>query len=304
MVLTARARPEARERIPAVIHHDGTGACRSSAPRSNRSARVSRAMGRRVGVEARQHVAQRRRADRPDAGARARDAAPLPGARCGADGFRRRPVFAALHGGAGGDGGASANGSRTGRPRQANVWRPRANAHAAGSGARAPRPQRSPPRRSARRAGVQATRWRQWAGRNTLSPGPSTRSSASSSMLSRARPLTGKETHSASGWSYENLPIRRSLAVRDDPLDTDALPLQQSLDRFVGALRWKAGEDAQFRGGDGAIFVVRTRYRQWRCSTSRTGPGLRRLTICSNSSVFNWRRSMRPPLHGQAGGSV
>ncbi len=53
MVLTARARPEARELIPAVIHHDGTGRLQIVRPESDPLCHAFlRAMGRRLGVEA------------------------------------------------------------------------------------------------------------------------------------------------------------------------------------------------------------------------------------------------------------
>jgi carbamoyltransferase len=53
MVLTARARPEARELIPAVIHHDGTGRLQIVRPDADPFCHEFLvAMGRRVGVEA------------------------------------------------------------------------------------------------------------------------------------------------------------------------------------------------------------------------------------------------------------
>ncbi len=53
MVLTARARPEARELIPAVIHHDGTGRLQIVRPEADPFCHeFLLAMGRRVGVEA------------------------------------------------------------------------------------------------------------------------------------------------------------------------------------------------------------------------------------------------------------
>jgi carbamoyltransferase len=53
MVLTARARPEAREAIPAVIHHDGTGRLQIVRPEVNPFCHeLLLAMGRRTGVEA------------------------------------------------------------------------------------------------------------------------------------------------------------------------------------------------------------------------------------------------------------
>ena len=53
MVLTARARPEARELIPAVIHHDGTGRLQIVRPEADPFCHAFlRSMGRRVGVEA------------------------------------------------------------------------------------------------------------------------------------------------------------------------------------------------------------------------------------------------------------
>jgi carbamoyltransferase len=53
MVLTARARPEARELIPAVIHHDGTGRIQIVRPEADPLCHeLLRAMGRRLGVEA------------------------------------------------------------------------------------------------------------------------------------------------------------------------------------------------------------------------------------------------------------
>lgn len=53
MVLTARARPEARELIPAVIHHDGTGRLQIVRPDVDPLChQFLVAMGRRVGVEA------------------------------------------------------------------------------------------------------------------------------------------------------------------------------------------------------------------------------------------------------------
>ena len=53
MVLTARARPEARELIPAVIHHDGTGRIQIVRPDVDPFCHEFLvAMGRRVGVEA------------------------------------------------------------------------------------------------------------------------------------------------------------------------------------------------------------------------------------------------------------
>jgi carbamoyltransferase len=53
MVLTARARPEARELIPAVIHHDGTGRMQIVRPDVDPFCHeFLLAMGRRVGVEA------------------------------------------------------------------------------------------------------------------------------------------------------------------------------------------------------------------------------------------------------------
>ena len=53
MVLTARARPEARELIPSVIHHDGTGRLQIVRPEADPFCHEFLvAMGRRVGVEA------------------------------------------------------------------------------------------------------------------------------------------------------------------------------------------------------------------------------------------------------------
>jgi carbamoyltransferase len=53
MVLTARARPEAHEAIPAVIHHDGTGRLQIVRPDVDPFCHeLLLAMGRRVGVEA------------------------------------------------------------------------------------------------------------------------------------------------------------------------------------------------------------------------------------------------------------
>jgi carbamoyltransferase len=53
MVLTARARPEARDLIPAVIHHDGTGRVQIVRPEADPFCHEFLvAMGRRVGVEA------------------------------------------------------------------------------------------------------------------------------------------------------------------------------------------------------------------------------------------------------------
>jgi carbamoyltransferase len=53
MVLTARARPEAHERIPAVIHHDGTGRLQIVRPDIDHFCHeFLLAMGRRAGVEA------------------------------------------------------------------------------------------------------------------------------------------------------------------------------------------------------------------------------------------------------------
>jgi carbamoyltransferase len=53
MVLTAHARPEAKEAIPAVIHHDGTGRIQIVRPESDPFChQYLRAMGRRAGVEA------------------------------------------------------------------------------------------------------------------------------------------------------------------------------------------------------------------------------------------------------------
>jgi len=53
MVLTARARPEAHEAIPAVIHHDGTGRLQIVRPDVDPFCHeFLLAMGRRVGVEA------------------------------------------------------------------------------------------------------------------------------------------------------------------------------------------------------------------------------------------------------------
>jgi carbamoyltransferase len=52
MILTARARPEARSLIPAVIHHDGTGRLQIVRPELDPfSFAYLEAMGRRVGVE-------------------------------------------------------------------------------------------------------------------------------------------------------------------------------------------------------------------------------------------------------------
>jgi len=53
MVLTARARPEARDIVPAVIHHDGTGRLQIVRPETDPFTHAFLvAMGRRVGVEA------------------------------------------------------------------------------------------------------------------------------------------------------------------------------------------------------------------------------------------------------------
>jgi carbamoyltransferase len=53
MVLTARARPEAHELIPAVVHHDGTGRVQIVRPETDPFCHeFLLAMGRRVGVEA------------------------------------------------------------------------------------------------------------------------------------------------------------------------------------------------------------------------------------------------------------
>jgi hypothetical protein len=53
MVLTARARPQARELIPSVVHHDGTGRLQIVRPEADPFCHeFLLAMGRRVGVEA------------------------------------------------------------------------------------------------------------------------------------------------------------------------------------------------------------------------------------------------------------
>ena len=52
MVLTARARPEARQRIPAVIHADGTGRLQIVREKSDPLTHAYlEALGRRIGVE-------------------------------------------------------------------------------------------------------------------------------------------------------------------------------------------------------------------------------------------------------------
>jgi carbamoyltransferase len=52
MVLTARARPDARERIPAVIHHDGTGRLQIAREHTDPlTYAYLKALGRRIGVE-------------------------------------------------------------------------------------------------------------------------------------------------------------------------------------------------------------------------------------------------------------
>ena len=67
MILTARAKPMARERIPAVIHHDGTGRLQIVRRRGRsllpRVPTRHGAQGWRRGLS--QHLAQRRGPDRP-----------------------------------------------------------------------------------------------------------------------------------------------------------------------------------------------------------------------------------------------
>ena len=65
MVLTVRARPEARAKIPAVIHHDGTARIQIVRPEHTR---LSQGDGPASGCRnQRQHVAECRQPDRPDA---------------------------------------------------------------------------------------------------------------------------------------------------------------------------------------------------------------------------------------------
>ncbi len=93
MVLTAHARPAARKRIPAVIHADGTGRLQivreDTDPLTYAYLEGARPPHRRRGRG--QYVIQCRRPDRADAATGARHAAPLQGARCRVDVFRRRP---------------------------------------------------------------------------------------------------------------------------------------------------------------------------------------------------------------------
>ena len=90
MVLTARSKPHARAKIPAVIHADGTGRIQIvRAERRSPHLRLSegaRPPHRRRDVG--QHLVQCRRSDRADPAAGDRHVAPLQGPRCGADGGR------------------------------------------------------------------------------------------------------------------------------------------------------------------------------------------------------------------------
>ena len=108
MVLTAHAKPEAQARIPSVVHADGTGRIADRA-RGDRSAHLRLSQGARPPHRRRgrgQHLVQRRRPHRADA-AQALDtlrrSKGLDAVLMFAD---EGPVFAALHGGSGGGGGA------------------------------------------------------------------------------------------------------------------------------------------------------------------------------------------------------
>ena len=92
MVLTARSKPHARDKIPAVIHADGTGRIQIvRAEDDPLTYAYLKALGRHIGVEmSRQHLVQCRRSDRADPEPGDRHAAPLQGSRCGVDGRRRR----------------------------------------------------------------------------------------------------------------------------------------------------------------------------------------------------------------------
>ena len=90
MVLTAQSKPHAREKIPAVIHADGTGRIqivraqgRSPHLRVSEGARPPHRRG-----DLRQHLLQCRRSHRADASPGDRYAAPLEGSRRGAAGGR------------------------------------------------------------------------------------------------------------------------------------------------------------------------------------------------------------------------
>ena len=92
MVLTAQSKPGAREKIPAVIHADGTGR-HPDRPRRRRSPHLRLSEGARPPYRRRdvgQHVVQCRRPDRANAAAGDRHAAPLKGPRRRADGGKRR----------------------------------------------------------------------------------------------------------------------------------------------------------------------------------------------------------------------
>ena len=92
MVLTAQSKPHARDKIPAVIHADGTGRIQIvRAEDDPLTYAYLKALGRHIGVEiSRQHLLQCRRPHRADAATGDRHAAPLQGPRCGAAGRRRR----------------------------------------------------------------------------------------------------------------------------------------------------------------------------------------------------------------------
>jgi carbamoyltransferase len=108
VVLTARAKPEARERIPAVVHADGTGRLQIVRETADPlTYAYLKALGRRIGVEVAVNTSFNVAGPIAQTPAQALDT--LRRSR-GLDAVlmvaEEGPVFAALHGGTGGDGGA------------------------------------------------------------------------------------------------------------------------------------------------------------------------------------------------------
>ena len=102
MVLTAHSKPHARDKIPAVIHADGTGRIQIVRAEDDPSTYAYlKALGRHIGVELSVNtLLQCRRPDRADAAAGNRYAAPFQGARCRrAWSQATATVHAAWHGG-------------------------------------------------------------------------------------------------------------------------------------------------------------------------------------------------------------
>ncbi len=253
MVLTAHAKPEARQRIPSVVHADGTGRLQIVREETDPlTYAYLKALGRRIGVEVAVNTSFN--VAGPIAQTPAQALATLRRSQ-GLDAVlmvsAEGPVFAALHGGAGGDGGK--------RFRQwLKDWQAR-DRRAAGKLTTLRRPVGQP------RVHKDRQPHRRRAG---FGPG-------------HPVPAMGRQEHAVAGTehallrlafdgepgapAHEQNPfglvlvvpeaVRRGLAVGDDALHANAVACEQRLDRFVGARRRKSA--SRFRiGGAGTAFLV------------------------------------------------